>query len=343
MSDGFGELFDGVMHLAQSQMQDVKTVKYGHISSYDPEKHAVKVIIPQDRTSDDKPFETEFIPLGAISVGNGWGIQIAPKGGATPDEPEKGEQVAVHIFQRNMGVMKAATLAFGTEMLPPGNGDEGEEPEEGAENKEGWDEDKKGKIKLKGGEFLLKHESGAFLKFYEDGNVQLFTQKDLHLYTKGDLNATVREGDLNVSVEEGDATVIVEEGDMNVGLPIGDLTAVLGLGDLTAELVAGNVAVTTEAGDIEASATAGSAVVSAGLDASINAGANASVVAAGVASIEAPEVYAGFDPATAQKLCNEAFMYAFNNHTHLAPGGSTSPPVEFAELGIHTTIALHGS
>lgn len=340
------EFFHHGLHSAQSQLQDVKLTKYGRISSYDPEKHAIKAIIPQDRSIEDDPYETSWIPLGSLMIGNKFGVQFAPKGGATPDEPEKGELVKITIIQRSSGLMAGAQLCYDEENEPPGSGnlsEEEQQEQEDEENKEGWEEDSKGRVKLKGGEMLIRHESGTFFKFYEDGTVQLFAKKDLHVYTKEEANVVVREGDLNIEVEKGDFNIKVKEGDFNIEVNQGDLSSLVEmgntsfdtpLGDTSINSEEGSILLNTEMGDVAASATEGSISLDAGLD--IRA------AALGIIDIIAPIVNAG-NPAATQALLNEVAMLIYNGHVHPAGTGFTGPPDVQMEKGLATTVEFEAS
>ncbi|GEM_PF-4338255 len=332
---GETDFMHGIGHVSKANVGETKLIKWGHVSSYDPETHAVKVMIMQDE--DDEPCETNWISLGAGVTGDKTGVQYALQGGATKDEPEKGEQVQVHILERSDGHMMTAHLCWNEKMEPPGSGKKSqEEQDQEAQEEEdgekfGWDEDKKGREKLKAGEYVMLLPGGSFLKFYEDGNVQLFAKKDLHLYVKEEANIVVREGDLNVTVEKGSANIIVEEGDLNSLVELGNTTVTTPLGDTLVSSEEGSILVITESGDIGISTISG--------DVSVE-GTTVSVIADGLINLIAPFINAGLDPAQVQRLCNEAFLLLFNGHSHNAPGGITSAPLIPAIVDAETTTVF---
>lgn len=341
------ELIHGLLHASQANVGETKLIKWGHVSSYDPDKNAVKVIIMQDE--DDEPCETNWITLGAGVVGDKFGVQYALKGGATKDEPEKGEQVQIHILERGSGHMTTAHLSWNEEMTPPGGGNKTQEEEDQEAQEEedgekfGWDEDPKGRKKLEGGEQVSLFEGGCFLKFYKDGSVQIFTKKDLHIYAKEEANIVVREGDLNVTVEKGDMNVLInkgnleatlEEGDLDCKVELGNTTIDTPFGDTSITSEEGSIIVTTESGDIALSTMTGEVTIEATA---------ATVIADGLINLIAPIINAGVDPATVQRLCNEAFLILFNNHIHPAPGGVTGAPTNQAIVGFETTVDFAAS
>lgn len=136
---------------AQAMMatQDRAHTRLGIVSGYDPATYSVKVQFPPDTS------ETGWIPLGALAVGNGWGI-FAP--------PVLGDQIAV-TFQdgdRDAGI---AGLRLFDNVSPP--------------------------VAVPGGEFWLLHQTGSALKFHNDGSVELITHANLSATVGGNLSATV--------------------------------------------------------------------------------------------------------------------------------------------------------
>lgn len=208
-----------VMQQAQQQVGDVRLVLFGHISSYDPQKHAVKVIIPAYRDETGAPLETSWIPLGTLAVGNGFGVQYAPHGGASANTPGNGEQVQVLIFNRATGLMAVAQMCFNDLMLPPGNGDTTPDATEiGA-----LEGDPHGRAELKSGELIIRHKSGAFLKFYDSGTVQLFTHDAINLVAEKDVNVIANDGDVfvdafeNVDIQSGQDANLTSGGSLGLG------------------------------------------------------------------------------------------------------------------------------
>lgn len=56
-------------------MQQYARSRVGTVSSYDPEKHAVKVKMQPEG------HETDWMPIGSHHIGNGFGVMVAPKVG----------------------------------------------------------------------------------------------------------------------------------------------------------------------------------------------------------------------------------------------------------------------
>lgn len=365
------------MHSAQQQIQQVRTTYYGHVSSYDPKKGAVKLLIPMLRDENDEPVETNWVQLGSMMVGDKWGIQWAPKAGATKDEPEKGEQCRVTVIERSNGLFSVENFSFHDNKYEPPGGGKGAD-EEGNEQEED-EEDKEGDNKLKPGELIVKHESGSFVKFYEDGNVQIYSSKDLNVRAQNDCNVTVHEGDLNVLVEQGDAELITKIGDIKAQADVGDIQAlakvgdiksIANVGDIYALALVGDIKSTALVGDIKATATIGDiqsyaplgdikaitevgnilAVSDAGSvivetlsgSVQISAGATVDVLSAVAVNIEAPNVIAGMSGEAVQQLCNITFMNLFNSHVHPTGTGYTGSPTQVAVPTIHSTTSLLG-
>lgn len=163
----FDELHHQMKHAAAQQAGGVAQsyFVYGHIASYDPAKHRVRVIIPSLRTEGGTPVLSPWMKLGSTWVGSGFGFQWAPHGGASFANPTAGELVRVEIAQRGQGVSAAAYPLF-TDIMPPPGG-------------------------LQPGEAVLKHESGSLLKFNTTGDITLTSARDVNVTAGRDLNATV--------------------------------------------------------------------------------------------------------------------------------------------------------
>jgi phage baseplate assembly protein gpV len=135
----------------QAQMvgNDQSLPRVGTISSYDQTTHAVKVLIQPEGV------ESNWMPLGAIGIGNGWGIAVGP---------QIGDQVLV-VFEHGdfeSGVIVARLFSV-DQAAPP----------------------------VPSGEIWAVHQSGSFLKFHNDGKVELNTASDLTATVGGNLTATV--------------------------------------------------------------------------------------------------------------------------------------------------------
>lgn len=159
------ELIHQIKHAAQQQAQEHRPFLYAHIASYDPKLHRVRCVVPSLRDEGDNPVVTSWMPLASAWVGQGWGLQIAPKGGATQKNPTAGEPVVIQLVERSRGVAAVASMFFNQVNLAPFND-------------------------LQPGEFGAKHESGSLLKFTKDGDVQVSASRDLLLSAVRDVTIT---------------------------------------------------------------------------------------------------------------------------------------------------------
>jgi hypothetical protein len=93
--------------------------RYGHIASYDPSTHRVRCIIPSLTDEDGNPTLSPWMPMGTMSAGNGYGVQVIYQGGATVDNPTAGEQVLIATFDRQRGVSAVPCMFYGGGISPP--------------------------------------------------------------------------------------------------------------------------------------------------------------------------------------------------------------------------------
>lgn len=114
--------FVHMLKMAANQASDVTPFRYGHISSYDPTTHRVRCIIPSMTDQDGNPMLSGWMPMGTMSAGGGYGVQVIYKGGATAQNPTAGEQVLIAVFDRQRGVAAVPCMFFGGGLVPP-NGD----------------------------------------------------------------------------------------------------------------------------------------------------------------------------------------------------------------------------
>lgn len=113
--DWGAELAAVIKHLAEQQTHGFRVTVYGHVASYDPKTGRVRVVIPShtDGDSPDAGFVlSSWMPLGSGFAGNGYGIQVAPKGGATTQNPTGGELCSVTYTERHYGVMAQAVMVY---------------------------------------------------------------------------------------------------------------------------------------------------------------------------------------------------------------------------------------
>lgn len=119
MSRAADEFLSNTKMAAQQQVGDYGPFVYGHIATYDPKTHRVRLVLPSVRDEDDVPVLTGWMPLGSPAAGNGWGFQIAPMGGATVENPTGGELCSVQRVDRQIGVQVCASMVWNQVNVPP--------------------------------------------------------------------------------------------------------------------------------------------------------------------------------------------------------------------------------
>jgi hypothetical protein len=187
------ELAHQMKHIAAQQAETYRPDVYGHVASYDPGTHRVRLVIPSLGDGDGNYVLTGWMPLGTIMAGSGWGVQIAPQGGASVQNPTAGEKCKVSIIERNYGVAVCAEMCFDQVFLPPFPG-------------------------LQPGEIGVQSLAGSFLHFHASGEVELnLPTGDLTaIVAQGNINATANQGDVNVTAAQGNATVAATAGTARV-------------------------------------------------------------------------------------------------------------------------------
>lgn len=116
----------------------------GIVRNYDPASYSVKVELPDDGTL------TNWVPLKALAVGDGFGILAAPN---------IGDMVDVHFLGGSIECATVGLRFFGDGAAPPA---------------------------IAAGEFLIRHQSGSSLHFRDDGQVDLITAGALNVAVEGD-------------------------------------------------------------------------------------------------------------------------------------------------------------
>jgi hypothetical protein len=192
------ELAHQIKHAATQQAETYRPDVYGHVSSYDPATHRVRLVIPSLGDGDGNYVLTGWMPLGTIAAGNGWGVQIAPMGGASVQNPTAGEKCKISIIERNYGVALCAEMCFDQVYTPPFTD-------------------------LQPGEIGMQAASGSFLRFHASGQVELnLPTGDLTAtVAQGNINATAAQGDVNVTASQGNAAVTATQGNATVSAPAG--------------------------------------------------------------------------------------------------------------------------
>lgn len=115
---------------AMAQGMERAGVRLGTVSGYDASNFLAKVILQPEGT------ETGWLPISALAVGNGWGIQAAPN---------IGDMVEVEFAEGGIDA-GLITGRFFSDTSRPGA--------------------------VPAGEFWVVHQSGSFIKFKADGSIQ---------------------------------------------------------------------------------------------------------------------------------------------------------------------------
>ncbi|HTI81727.1 MAG TPA: hypothetical protein VL614_14865 [Acetobacteraceae bacterium] len=186
------EFAHSVRQLAQQQMADFRPILYGHIATYDPAGHRVKVIIPSLRDDDPAPTESGWMPLNSMSIGAGYGVQVAPFGGATIDNPTGGEQVLVGLMDHKRGVCACLGMTFNGVMQPPAT--VLEQP-------------------LQPGETVIFNKSGTFWRLHSNGDVETNAQGNVLVTAAQNVSITSAE---TVTVT-GTSQIDILSGNVNLG------------------------------------------------------------------------------------------------------------------------------
>jgi phage baseplate assembly protein V len=136
MMNGVRNQMRAAAQLAQSGAEQTKI---GIVTSYDPNIPAARVRLqPEDPDNPDATL-TGWLPVPAVWVGDGWGLD-AP--------PSPGDQVEVKYVGAEMENGYIAGRFFSDSVRPTG---------------------------AKSGEFFLTHKSGSKLQFHNDGTVTLIS------------------------------------------------------------------------------------------------------------------------------------------------------------------------
>lgn len=116
--------------LRQHQGDGSSYPRKGTITGYDG-NYSVKVMIQPDG------FETGWIQLDALGVGNGWGVAVGP---------QIGDEVSVSFDSGDMNLGHVTARHFNDVSVP---------------------------MAVPSGETWIVHQSGSLLKFHDDGTVEI--------------------------------------------------------------------------------------------------------------------------------------------------------------------------
>jgi hypothetical protein len=154
------EFFHLNMQMAQQQNQDNVSFISGKISQYDPLTHRCRVVIPLFTDGNGNYMETGWIQMGTLWVGNNFGMQIAPLGGATPTDPSGGEPVLLQVISQDAGLHIAGVQTFNSTVVAPGQNIPLP----------------LGPVNIQPGEALIKHQTGSLIYLQNTGDVTIISQ-----------------------------------------------------------------------------------------------------------------------------------------------------------------------
>jgi hypothetical protein len=165
---GMSQLANAVRQQARMSGSDVTTPRIATISSYDLGNHAVKVTV-QPIDPEVGITESNWMPLGAIGIGNGWGVAVGPQiGDQVLVVFENGDFSSGCIVGRYFSVSQKA-------------------------------------IAVPTGEIWAVHQTGSFIKMVTSGDVDVSAAGNLNATVTGNMTSTVG-GNASVTAT-GSATV----------------------------------------------------------------------------------------------------------------------------------------
>lgn len=144
---GHHALANAVRMQAQATGKSTARAKIGEISSYDGQMNVKVMFQPEE-------VESEWMPLGCIGIGSGWGVAVGPN---------IGDQVLVEFPEGDVesGVVTARIFSVAQPAIP-----------------------------VPAGEIWMVHEAGSSLKFLSDGEVKLSTAGNLTANVTGNASIT---------------------------------------------------------------------------------------------------------------------------------------------------------
>jgi len=325
------EFYNLAQEQVDRQISGLKAAFVGYIQRYNPISHTV--IIQNPLAGDvpvaglaaafgltgntGMPLITGEIQLstGMSAIGNGnpinndlpnYGIQLAPFGGANPEDNLDGEQVLVVILNNESGYSICAYLLFNDQAKPPGNSIP-------ITN-----------VPLKPGEWLWVHASGTTMHWDLQGNINIYLQQPPNATANmsANLNVVSAGGIGLATTPPNTAPILPHQGDINTSSNR-DTNA-------------------SAARDFNESSTRDT-TVNAGRNIQIGAAVNITISALGVINIISPTAINIGQSAAFLTLLTEAFLAAFNSHTHIAPSGgglTTEPTVTIVPVAPITTSIL---
>jgi hypothetical protein len=205
------EQFAHALRHVATQGGDVKPHIYGHIASYDPMLHRVRCIIPSMMDDEGNPLLSPWMPMGTMSAGVGYGIQVIYQGGATAQNPTGGEQVQINLFDKLRGVSAVPCSFFHATNRPPATNLPTTDDGYGA-----------AADAAVAGDLIISAPpaqaggANSFVRVRKNGQIQVWSAGLVSADVIGGINVTVNTGDVNVTVAQGNATLTAAQGNVTV-------------------------------------------------------------------------------------------------------------------------------
>jgi hypothetical protein len=215
--DDFDELAHLIMQHSRQETSgtgEKRALAFGHVSSYDPTRHAIRAVLPEYTIWDPitgvdtgQPVVTPWMQLSSPWVGPGWGFQAAPQTGGTatpnplpPPPPDEsldlatfipsdppanslGTQCVIFVEERMESTCVSVGLLYTETAQAP-------DPT------------------LQAGEAIFKHASGTSLKFFADGHLVVTGQNGTTMTFDAAGNIEVNLGSGNVFSFNGTGTAL---------------------------------------------------------------------------------------------------------------------------------------
>lgn len=205
-----GDQFTQLIRHAVAQ-PEATPFRYGHIASYDPDKHRVRCIIPSMTDQDGNPLLSPWMPMGTPFATKGAGVQVIYEGGATIDNPTAGEQVMIAIFDRQRGVAAVPCLFYHASHPPPSTNL--------PQISDGYSANATPSV---AGDVIISAPSqqpggaNSFIRIRKAGQIEIWSAGPMTAEVNGSLTARVNTGDVAVTVVQGNATLEATNGTVNV-------------------------------------------------------------------------------------------------------------------------------
>lgn len=157
------QINNAVRQMAQAAMGEYSWPQLATISSYDAGNHSAKVMLQPSNQ------ESNWMPLGAIGIGNGWGVAVGP---------QIGDQVLVVFEHGDFSSGTIVARVFSTQQQPPA---------------------------VPSGEIWALHSSGSSVKLVSSGDVDVNAAGNLNVTVSGNASITAQ-GNASVSAKQASIT-----------------------------------------------------------------------------------------------------------------------------------------